>query len=108
MRIVVMIVIMLSAFFTASRLQVNEHARFVTKGGQVLEGTVSRDFMTGDYKIETADGVQKYVPYEHFAGMSYEGSAVPGYAGVIGFALIMLAACVGFGIDRLLVDRLRS
>ncbi|WP_152606682.1 hypothetical protein [Aquabacterium sp. NJ1] len=99
-----MIIIILCAFITASRLQVVEHAHFYTKGGEVLEGRVSRDFMTGDYKVEASNGTQTYVPYEQFAAMAYEGSAVPLSAGLIGFTLIIVGAFVGFGIDKLLVN----
>ena len=105
MRFIVMVVIMLSAFFTTSRLQVNEHARFVTKSGEVIEGRVSREFMTGDYKIDKADRSTTHVSYDDFGAMTYEGSAIPLGAGLIGFLLIILAACIGFGLDKLLVDK---
>jgi hypothetical protein len=105
MRLVAMIVIMLSAFFTTSRLQVNEHARFVTKSGEVFEGRVSRVFMSGDYRIEQAGKPTRYVPFEEFGAMSFEGSAIPLTAGAVGFFILFIAVCVGFGVDKLLFER---
>lgn len=100
MRFIFMIALMLSAFFVASRLQVNEHATFITKSGEVLEGTVRREFVSGDYRIELASGETRQVSFDDFGGMAFTGSAVPWYAGALGFLLIGLGACVGFGVDR--------
>jgi len=100
MRIIAMIAIILSAFFVTSRLQVNEGAQFVVKGGEVIEGRVKRDFMSGDYVIETLDGKTRRVAYGDFGAMSFVGSAIPFYAAVLGFLLIILGAVVGFGAER--------
>jgi hypothetical protein len=101
MRFLAMVLLILGAFFVTSRLQVNENARFVTRSGEVLEGRVSRDFATGQYKIETAGGTIRYVSQDNLGAMSFEGDAIPWYAGTLGFLLIIVAGCVGFGVDRL-------
>lgn len=103
MRFIAMIMIILGAFLVTSRLQVNENARFVTKGGEVLEGRVSRDFMTGQYKIEAARGAVRYVSQDDLGAMAFEGNAIPWYAGTLGFLLIIVAGCVGLGVDKVAV-----
>lgn len=108
MRFIAAVIIILSAFFVTSRLQVNEDARFVTRAGEVLEGRVSRDFVTGQYKVEMADHSTRYVSQEEFGGMSSDGSAIPVYAGVLGFLMIGIAGCVGFGIDKAALGALKA
>lgn len=105
MRLIAMVIIMLGAFFVTSRLQVNEHARFVTRSGEVIEGRVTRDFMTGDFTIEKSDHSKAYVSHDDFGAMSFEGSAIPLSAGLLGFLLLIVAACVGFGVDELLFEK---
>lgn len=75
MRFLFVCVVVLAVFFTLSRTQVNEHAKFFTRGGEVLEGRVSRDFLTGDFVIQTAEG-QRDIPQDQFGGMAYQGSAI--------------------------------
>ncbi|PTT93036.1 hypothetical protein DBR42_00930 [Pelomonas sp. HMWF004] len=100
MRFILMILMVLGGFFVTSRLQVNEGARFVVKGGEVIEGRVKRDFISGDYVIETAGGVTRHIAYDAFGAMSFEGSAIPWYAATLGFILIFLGAVVGLGLER--------
>lgn len=99
MRFISMILIILGAFLLTSRLQVNENARFVTKSGEVLEGRVSRDFVTGQYRIEAARGAIRYVSQDDLGAMAFEGNAIPWYAATLGFLLIVVAGCVGLGVD---------
>lgn len=75
MRFLTLLGVILAVFFVLSRTQVNEHARFVTRGGELIEGTVSRDFYSGDFVIKTSAG-SRFVPQDQFGAMSYEGSAI--------------------------------
>jgi len=100
MRFVAMIFILLGAFFLTSRLQVNEAARFVTTSGEVIEGRVSRDFVTGQYKIEQSDRSIRRMRHEELGAMSFEGSTIPWYASTLGFLLVIVAGCIGRGVDK--------
>lgn len=108
MRFIAMIILILSAFFVTSRLQVNENARFVTRHGEVLEGKVSREFVTGAYKIERVDQSIRYVNQDDLGAMSFEGPAIPAYASVLGLLLIFAGALVGFGLDSAAFQAIRS
>ena len=89
MRLLALCVVIVATFFVLSRTQVNEHAQFFVRGGgQVLEGTVSRDFLTGDFVIATKGGVH-HVPQDQFGGMVYEGSAVSTLGCCLGGAVIL-------------------
>lgn len=108
MRFAASIVILLSAFFVTSHLQVNEHARLVTRTQQVLEGRLSRDFLTGDYRIEAATGATTQLADADVVAMSYEGSTIPWYASSLGFMLMVLAGCVGLDVDKAVIHWLRA
>ena len=100
MRFIAAIVLVLVAFLMTSRLQVTEAARFVTSSGEVIEGRVSRDFVTGQYKIEQHDRSIRYVNPDDLGAMSFGGTSIPLYASSAGFLLIIVAGCIGLGVDR--------
>jgi len=100
MRFVAVIVLVLVAFLVTSRLQVTEAARFVTRSGEVIEGRVTRDFVTGQYKIEQDDRSIRYVNPDDLGAMSFGGTTIPWYASSLGFLLIIVAGCIGLGVDR--------
>lgn len=83
-------------FAAASRLQVNEGARFVTRSGEVIEGTVTRDFLTGDYVIQTGD-TQRHVERDQFGAMAMSNSRLSIGSVVAAIAGLVLAALIGFG-----------
>lgn len=83
-------------FAAASRLQVQENARFVTKSGEVLEGTVSRDFISGDYVIKTAT-TEKYVAWDEFGAMMTTGRSVSTGSAIASILGLVLGFFVGFG-----------
>ncbi len=95
MRFFALLAVILAVFFVLSRTQVNEHARFVTRSGELIEGTVSRDFYSGDFVIKTAAG-PRFVAQDQFGAMSYEGSAIStagawaGGAAILGVGLFVL------------------
>ena len=90
MRLLFLCTVILATFFFLSRGQVNEHARFVTRSGELIEGTVNRDFFSGDFVIQTAAG-PRFVPQDQLGAMSYEGSALS-TAGVWVGGVAILAA----------------
>jgi hypothetical protein len=75
MRFLILCAVIVATFFVLSRTQVNHGARLITRSGAVVEGTISRDFLSGDFVVHGAAGVQQ-IPQDEFAGMAYEGSAI--------------------------------
>lgn len=85
-------------FAAASRLQVHEGARFVTRSGEVIDGTVSRDFMTGDYVIQIGSA-ERHIESAQFGSMAMSerrlsiGSIVAAIAGLV--MGLMIGFCGG-------------
>lgn len=85
-------------FAAASRLQVNEGVRFVTRNGEVIEGTVSRDFLTGDYVIKTADRTERHIQREQFGAMAMAKGGLSLGSIVAAIFGIVLGGLIGFGV----------
>jgi hypothetical protein len=48
MRLLVMCAVIVATFFVLSRTQGNEHARLFVRGGQDIDGSVRREFVSAD------------------------------------------------------------
>ena len=96
LRFVGMCLCFVLGFAAASRLQVNEGARFVTRSGEVIEGTVSRDFITGDYVIRTGL-VERRVERDQFGAMAMGAGSLSIGSVVAAIAGLVLGAYIGLG-----------
>lgn len=95
LRFIGMCLCVILGFAAASRLQVQENARFVTKSGEALEGRVSRDFIRGDYVIKTATA-ERYVVWDDFGAMVTTGRSVSTGSAIASIFGLVLGFVVGF------------
>lgn len=66
----------------------------------MIEGTISRDFFSGDFVIKAPSGVRD-VPQEQFGAMTYEGSAISTPGAWLGALTILIAGLLAmFGPSR--------
>lgn len=90
-----------TGFNLAARLQVHELAKVIDKSGQVYEGRVSRNILTGDYRIDSpsSSGEARIVPKEQIRGLVYvESDGLPWQSTVALYGTFILTLLI-FGYD---------
>ena len=105
MRSILTFALALFVFYTgfnlAARLQVHEQAKLIDKSGQVFEGRMSRDILTGDYRIDSPSSVGevRIIPKEQIGGLVYvESDGLPWQSTVTMYGTIVLMLLL-FGYD---------
>jgi len=105
MRSILTFALALFVFYTglnlAARLQVHEQAKLIDKSGQVFEGRMSRDILTGDYRIGSPSSTSevRIVPKEQIGGLVYvESDGLPWQSTVTLYGTIVLMLLL-FGYD---------